>query len=77
MEPLRLAGREEFHIAYVQGEATVVAMIAALAGNWGSVVQQQTIQAFTERIEALEKPVGQEQHFSQYHFVSLERVTRS
>jgi hypothetical protein len=41
MEPLRLAGREEFRIAYVQGEATVVALIAALAENWVSVVQQQ------------------------------------
>jgi hypothetical protein len=41
MEPLRLAGREDLRIAYVQGEATVVALIAALAENWVSVVQQQ------------------------------------
>ncbi|MCX6039510.1 MAG: DUF6444 domain-containing protein, partial [Caldilinea sp.] len=56
MEPLRLPGREEIHIAYVQGEEAVVALIAELAENWVGVVQQQqqTIQALTVRIEALE-----------------------
>ncbi|MCX6042281.1 MAG: DUF6444 domain-containing protein, partial [Caldilinea sp.] len=56
MELLRLPGREEIHIAYVQGEEAVVALIAELAENWVGVVQQQqqTIQALTVRIEALE-----------------------
>jgi transposase len=60
MEPLRLPGREEIHIAYVQGEEAVVALIAALAENWVSVVQQQqqTIQALTVRIEALENQLA-------------------
>lgn len=38
MEPLRLLGREEIHIAYVQGEEAVVALIAELAENWVGVV---------------------------------------
>ena len=38
MEPLRLPGLEEIHIAYVQGEDAVVALITALAGNWVGVV---------------------------------------
>ncbi len=56
MEPLRLPSREEIHIAYVQGEEAVVALTAGLAENWVGVVQQQqqTIQALTVRIEALE-----------------------
>jgi hypothetical protein len=56
MEPLRLPSCEEIHIAYVQGEEAVVALIAELAENWVGVVQQQqqTIQALTVRIEALE-----------------------
>lgn len=60
MEPLRLPNREEIHNAYVQGEEAVVALIAALAENWVSVVQQQqqTIQALTERIEALENQLA-------------------
>lgn len=60
MEPLRLSSREEIHIAYVQGEEAVVALIAGLAGNWVSVVQQQqqTIQALTVRIEALENQLA-------------------
>ena len=47
MEPLRLPGREEIHIAYVHGEDAVVALITALAENWFGIVQQQqqTIQA--------------------------------
>ena len=60
MEPLRLPSREEIHIAYVQGEEAVVALIAALAENWVSIVQQQeqTIQALTVRIEALENQLA-------------------
>jgi len=60
MESLRLPSREEIHIAYVQDEEAVVALIAALAENWVSVVQQQqqAIQALTERIEALENQVA-------------------
>jgi hypothetical protein len=38
MEALRLPGCEEIHIAYVQGEEAVVALIAGLAENWVSVV---------------------------------------
>ena len=60
MKPLRLPGREDIHSAHNQGEATVVALIAALAENWVSVVQQQqqTIQALMERIEALENQLA-------------------
>lgn len=60
MESLRLPSYEEIHLAYVQGEEAVVGLIAALAENWVSVVQQQqqTIQALTERIEALENQLA-------------------
>jgi transposase len=60
MEPLRLPSREEIHSAYVQGEEAVVALIAALAENWVSVVQQQeqTMQALTVRIAALENQLA-------------------
>ena len=52
MEPLRLLGREEIHIAHVQGEDAVVALIPALVENWVGIVQQQqqTIQALTVRV---------------------------
>ncbi len=60
MEPLRLPGLEEIHIAYVQGEDAVVALIPALAGNWVGVVQQQqqTIRALTVRLEVLENQLA-------------------
>jgi hypothetical protein len=56
MEPLRLPGCEEIHIAHIPGENAVVALIPALAGNWVGIVQQQqqTIQALTVWVEALE-----------------------
>lgn len=60
MEALRLPSREEIHSAYVEGEEAVVALIAGLAANWVRVVQeqQQTIQAMTMRIEALENQLS-------------------
>jgi uncharacterized coiled-coil protein SlyX len=60
MELLRLPGREEIHIAHVQGEDAVVALIPALAENWVGIVQQQqqTIQALTVRVEALENQLA-------------------
>jgi len=60
MKPLRLLGREEIHIAHVPGEDAVVALMTALAENWGGIVQQQqqTIQAPTVRLEALENQLA-------------------
>ena len=63
MEPLRLLSREEIHIAYEEGEESVVALIVGLVEDWVGAFQEQqevirqqqeSIEKLQERIQALE-----------------------
>jgi transposase len=56
MDMLHLPTEEEVRAAVRQGEEAVLALIASLISNWGSVIQQQqeTIQRLQERVQALE-----------------------
>jgi transposase len=70
VETLRIPSREEIHVAYVEGEEAVVALIVGLVENWVGIIQaqqetlqqqqaiiqqqQETIARLEARVQALE-----------------------
>lgn len=60
METLRLPSREEVHVAYVQGEETVLALIAGLAESWIGIIQEQqeTLQQQQEIVQQQQETIA-------------------
>jgi transposase len=63
VETLRLPSREEIHVAYVEGEETVVALLIGLAENWVGNIQsqQESLKHQQENIQSQQETIQKQQ----------------